>query len=150
MLYYYIMDLPKDYFTGEPIFELEEPLERLNTMLMRQLPDQQISDLDDRSENLGVLFNRIKPAELQTITGFIDRDPKQRIKSSSVRDLNDKFDFNMDSSDPNFIFRGDLKTRNNVDLIRQGNLSFAKERDLFVVPPPKDIQQSILDILEKK
>lgn len=142
-------DLPFDVRTGEPRYELEDPLERLQTRLNERNID--VESLDLRGDSMSrSIFSGFEPKELQLITGIVDGNPEQTIPSSSVRDLNDKFDKDLDNSDPNYIFRSDLRTRNNRDLIRMGNFQFAKERDFFVTPPPVDIQQKIFDMLRQR
>jgi len=141
-------DLPYDYRTGDPRYELEEPMERLQTMLNQKNVD--IESLDIRGEgfdNQRHIFQGFESKELQIITGFVDGNPEQTIRSGAVRDLNDKFDKTLDNSDPNYIFRDDLRTRNNVGTIQTGNASFAKARDMLVTPPPIDVQQKIFDLL---
>jgi hypothetical protein len=143
-------DLPTDIRTGLPRYELEEPLEHLQTMLNRRNVD--IESLDIRGEGqdrrrMDVHFKGRESRELQTITGIVDGDPEMTIRSNSVRDLNDKFDFDMSTNNPNYIFRADVRTTDNVNTIRQGNTSFAEARDMFVVPPPVDSQQKIFELL---
>lgn len=143
-----ITDLPYNINTGNPYYELEDPLVRLQTSMNERNVD--VESLDERSSSNDIMFRGREPAELQLITGYIDEDPEQKIRSRSVKDLNDFFDKDLDTSDPNYIFRSDLRTRNNVDLIRQGNASFARDRDLYVVPPAVDTQSKILELLKEK
>lgn len=139
-------DLPYDITTGDQRFELEEPLERLQSML--NVKNIDIESLDMRGESQDAMFRGFEPRELQKITGFVNNNPEMDIKTAQVRDLNDKFDKNLDNSDPNYIFRDDRRTRNNVNIIKMGNMSFSRERDMFVTPPPKDIQQKIFELLQ--
>jgi hypothetical protein len=55
----------------------------------------------------------------------------------------------MDNSNPNYIFRGDVFSRNNRNLIQVGNANFAKERDFLITPPPIDTQQQIFELLSR-
>jgi hypothetical protein len=139
-------DLPYDVSSGDVSFDLDEPLSRLQTMLNMKNID--IESLDMRGEGQDAMFKGFEPRELQKITGFVNNNPEMDIKSAQVRDLNDKFDKNLDNSNPNYIFRDDLRTRNNVNIIKMGNMAFARERDMFVTPPPKDIQQKIFEMLK--
>lgn len=138
-------DLPIDVSTGDISFGLDEPLQRLQVMLNERNID--IDSLDERGMHGDVLMRGYEPKQLQRITNFVDEDPELKIKSSQVKDLNDYFDKNLDNSDPNFIFRDDRITRNNVGIIQQGNASYVKDRDLYVVPPPPDVQQKIFELL---
>ena len=138
-------DLPFDVNTGEPRYGLEEPLQHLQTMLNQSNID--IETLDVRGAGQSVRFAGFEQPELQKITNIVDHDPEMKIRSGAVRNLNDKFDINLDTSDPNFIFRGDRMTRNNVALIQRGNESFVRDRDMFTSPPPVDNQQKIFDLL---
>jgi hypothetical protein len=146
-------DLPTDIRTGLPRYELEEPLEHLQTMLNRRNVD--IESLDIRGEGqdrtrMDVQFMGREPKELQIITGIVNGNPEMDIKSNSVRDLNEKFDFDMKNNNPNYIFRDDIQTRDNVNTIRQGNKSFAEARDMFVVPPAINTQQNIFELLQSR
>jgi len=138
-------DLPYDITTGDQRFEEEEPLSKLQSMLNMKNID--IESLDVRGEGQDAMFKGFEPRQLQLITGIVDADPELDIRSSQVRDLNDRFDKNLDNSNPNYIFRDDVRTRNNVNTIRTGNAEFAKQRDLFVTPPPVDVQQKIFEML---
>jgi len=109
-----------------------------------------IESLDVRGNHQNVMFNGFEPRQLQIITGFVDENPEQTIKSSQVRDLNDFFDKNLDTSNPNYIFRDDVRTRNNIGTIQTGIQSFVKDRDLFVVPPPQDTQTKIFELLQNR
>ena len=140
-------DLPTNFNTGSPFYELEDPLERLSTMMNKRNID--IESLDQRGIHQNVMFRGFEPRELQTITNFVDMNPKQNIMSSHVRDLNDLFNKDLDTSNPNYIFRDDVTTRNNIGTIQKGIQSFVKDRDLFVVPPSANTQQKILDLLKK-
>ena len=138
-------DLPTDITTGDTRYEMLEPLDKLQTMLNMKNVD--IESLDERGTSQDAMFRGFEPRQLQLITGYVDNNPEMDIRSSQVKDLNDKFDKNLDNSNPNYIFRDDMRTRNNVNVIRTGNASYARERDLFVTPPPKDIQQKIFEML---
>ena len=139
-------DLPTDYASGDTLFDLEDPLSRLQTMLNQKNVD--IDSLDLRGEGQDTLFRGFEPHQLRLITGVVDGNPEMDIKSNSVRDLNDKFDKNIDTSDPNYIFRSDVFTRNNVATIQRGNQAFAKDRDLYIVPPPVDSQNKMFELLK--
>ena len=139
-------DLPTDITTGDTRFEMLEPLDKLQTMLNMKNVD--IESLDERGESQDTMFRGFEPRQLQLITGYVDNNPEMEIRTSQVKDLNDRFDKNLDNSNPNYIFRDDMRTRNNVNVIRTGNASYARERDLFVTPPPKDIQQRIFEMLK--
>jgi len=139
-------DLPTDITTGDTRFEMLEPLDKLQTMLNMKNVD--IESLDERGESQDAMFRGFEPRQLQLITGYVDNNPEMEIRTSQVKDLNDRFDKNLDNSNPNYIFRDDMRTRNNVNVIRTGNASYARERDLFVTPPPKDIQQRIFEMLK--
>lgn len=141
-------DIPTSRLSGQIQYELEQPMDRLQNMLNDKNID--IDSLDMRGEGHDVLFEGYEPRELQVITGIVDGDPEMDIKSSSVRDLNDRFDKNMDTSNPNYIFRGDVFSRNNRNLIRNGNVSFVKERDFLTTPPAIDTQQKIFELLRDK
>lgn len=141
-------DLPTDIRTGLPRYELENPLERLQTMLNSQNID--IESMDMR----GQVHTEVEEKEMRVnelsfgrIEGIVDRNPQMTIPSNSVRDLNQRFDRTMVNSNPNYIFRDDIRSRDNVNTIRMGNASFAKARDLLVVPPPIDAQQKIFELL---
>ena len=139
-------DIPNDINTGEPRYELEEPLERLQSLLNQKNVD--IESLDIRGEGQGIMF-RTKPKELRMMIDITNENPEYVIKSSGVRDLNDKFDKTLINSNPNYIFRNDMTTRNNRNLIKTGIRNFASERDFFVSPQPLDTQQKIFDLLKK-
>ena len=143
-----VTDLPFDSRTGTPFYELDEPLEKLQVMLNKKNID--VETLDTRSGSNYASFIGYEPRELKLITSYVDSNPEQTINSGSVRDLNELFDKDLKTNNPNYIFRDDQITRNNINTIRQGNQSFAKERDLFVVPPPINAQQQIIDLLKKK
>lgn len=145
---YNMADLPFDINTGEIRYELEEPLEKLQVMLNKQ--NINIESLDRRSESQDIMYSGIDSKQLRLINSFIDVDPKQTIKSNSVRNLNDFFDKDLKNNNPNYIFRDDLYSHNNVNTIRQGNKSFAYHRDLLVTPPPIDTHTKILELLQKK
>jgi len=141
-------DIPTSRMTGEIQYELEQPLDRLQNMLNRKNID--IDSLDMRGEGHDVMFRGYDPRELQVITGIVNNDPELDIRSSSVRDLNDIFDKNMDNSNPNYIFRGDVFSRNNRNLIREGNANFGRERDFLTTPPAIDTQQQIFELLSRQ
>ena len=138
-------DIPINMITGDTQFGLLEPLDKLQTMLNMRNVD--IESLDERGESQDTMFRGFEPRQLQLITGYVDNNPEMDIRSNQVRDLNDKFDKDLDNSNPNYIFRDDMRTRNNVNVVRTGNASYARERDLFVTPPPIDIQQKIFEML---
>jgi hypothetical protein len=140
-------DIPTNRMTGEIQYELEQPMDVLQNMLNKKNID--IDSLDMRGEGFDVMFRGYDSKELQVITGMVNSDPELDIKSSSVRDLNDRFDKNLDNSNPNYIFRGDVFSRNNRSLIQVGNSNFAKERDFLTTPPPIDTQQQIFELLSK-
>jgi len=140
-------DLPIDINTGDPRYELEDPLEKLQAMLNRSNID--IESLDMRGNGKDIMYRGIEPKELQLITGYVDGNPEQTIKSGYVRDLNDKFDKDLVNANPNYIFRDDIRTRNNIATIQKSNQTFIRERDMYVVPPPKDTQQKIFELLQK-
>jgi hypothetical protein len=140
-------DIPTSRLTGEIQYELEQPMDILQNMLNKKNID--IDSLDMRGAGFDVMFKGYEPRELQVITGMINNNPELNIKTSSVRDLNDKFDKNMDNSNPNYIFRGDVFSRNNRSLIQVGNANFAKERDFLTTPPAIDTQQQIFELLSK-
>lgn len=140
-------DVPYDLTSGDPRFDLIEPLERLQTMLNEKNID--IESLDARTESMEQIIRGFEPMDLQKMIGITDSDPELTIPSSAVRDLNERFDKDLDNSDPNFIFRDDMRTRNNINTIRTGNDSFARNRDLYVTPPPKDVQQKIFELLKQ-
>lgn len=139
-------DLPNDINTGEPRYELEEPLERLQSMLNKKNID--IESLDIRGKGGGVMFRK-KPKELRLMTDITNENPQYTIKSSGVRNLNEQFDKTLVNSDPNYIFRNDIMTKNNRNLVRTGIKNFASERDFFITPPPIDTQKKIYDLLKK-
>lgn len=139
-------DLPTDIRTGEARYELEEPLQKLQSMLNMKNID--IESLDIRGEGQGIMFRK-QPKDLRMMIDITNKNPKYTIKSSGVRDLNQQFDKTMDNSNPNYIFRSDTKTKNNRNLVRTGISNFARERDFFTSPPPKDTQQKIFDLLQK-
>ena len=141
-------DIPTSRMTGEIQYELEQPLDQLQNMLNRKNID--IDSLDMRGEGFDVMFRGYDARELQVITGFVNSDPELNIRSSSVRDLNDRFDKNMDNSNPNYIFRGDVFSRNNRSLMQVANANFAKERDFLTTPPAIDTQQQIFELLSRE
>lgn len=141
-------DLPTNIFSGDLSYELEQPLEKLQTML--NIRNVDIETLDERGVSQDVAFRGIESKQLQTITGLTDNNPEMKIRSNQVRDLNDKFDKELDNSNPNYIFRSDRFTHNNRDLIRRGNSAFAGERDFFTTPPPVNTQQKIFELLQEK
>jgi hypothetical protein len=141
-------DVPYDLTSGDPRFDLIEPLERLQTLLNEKNVD--IESLDARTESMEQIIRGFEPMDLQKMIGMVDNQPEMTIPSSSVRDLNERFDKNLDNSNPNFIFRDDVITRNNINTIRNGNASFARSRDIYITPPPKDVQQKIFELLKSK
>lgn len=140
-------DLPRNYLTGEPRYELEDPLERLQTMLNRENID--IESLDRRGPASDRVLAGTEDRELKYIKSLVDANPEYDITSARVNDLNDYFDKDISTNNPNYIFRDDRRTRNNVDTIRRGIQSFVKDRDLYVVPPSTDTQTQILELLKK-
>lgn len=140
-------DLPTDYLTGEPRYELEDPLERLQTMLNRANID--IESLDVRGPASDRVLAGVEDRELKHITSLVDANPEYEITSARVKDFNDYFDKDISTHDPNYIFRDDRTTRNNVNTIRRGIQSFVKDRDLYTVPPSADTQTRILELLKK-
>ena len=141
-------DLPWNVDAGEPMYNLEEPLEMLQTMLNQKNID--IESMDMRGAAHEDFEFGEEPRQLKLITQFTSQNPEMDIRSARVRDLNDKFDFEMDSSDPNWIFRDDLVTRSSVATIQRGNQSFAQARDQLITPPPIDTQQKIFELLQAK
>lgn len=142
-------DLPTNINTGDPFYELEDPLDRLQAELTKH--NVTIESLDQRGGNhVNVMYNGYEPKELQTITSYVNENPEYTIKSNQVKDLNDYFDTELDTSNPNYIFRTDLKTRNNIGTVRTGISSFVQDRDLFITPPPIDTQQKILELLKQQ
>jgi len=142
-------DLPTNINTGDPFYEMTEPLDMLQAELTSK--NVTIDSLDTRGVSLDtVMYNGYEPRELQKITSFINENPQNNIRSSQVKDLNDYFDKNLDTSNPNYIFRTDLQTRNNIRTIRNGIQSYVASRDMFVTPPPLDTQQKILELLKKQ
>lgn len=140
-------DLPIDIRTDETRYELEDPLEKLQAMLNKNNID--IESLDMRGTGQDIMFRGVEPKELQVIMGYVDGNPKQEIRSKHVKDLNDMFDKNLINADPNYIFRDDIITRNNISTIQRSNQTYARDRDLYIVPPPKDTQQKIFELLKK-
>jgi len=140
-------DLPTDIRTGDPRYELEQPLEHLQTMLNQRNVD--VESMDLRGGHHDIMYRGFEPKQLQTMTGIINNNPEQAITSRGVKDLNDMFDKSMINANPNYIFRTDLQTRNNVRTIQTGNQSYARNRDMFVVPPPVDSQHKIFELLSK-
>jgi hypothetical protein len=139
-------DLPRNYLTGEPRYELEDPLERLQTMLNRENID--IESLDRRGPASDRVLAGTEDRELRYIKSLVDANPEYDITSARVNDLNDYFDKDISTNNPNYIFRDDRRTRNNVDTIRRGIQSFVKDRDLYVTPPATDTQTQILELLK--
>jgi len=139
------IDLPTNVDTLNPNFELNDPLEMLNTAL--DDTDFNIHELDDRTRGMQILLPRDDDRELSLLLDDINKNPKQRISSSNVRDLNDRFHKSLDNSNPMFILNGDMRTRTNIELIQRSNKSFAHDRDLYKIAPEKDIQQKILEKL---
>jgi len=143
------MDLPINIHTGSQRFELEEPLDKLQTLLNDKNIDIDTLDVRDNPEKVSIAMSGYEDPDLQVITNYVDNDPELRIKSRDVKDLNDKFDKNLINNNPQFIFSTDLTTRNNIQTIRNGITAFVKNRDMFITPPPQDIQQKIFDLLKK-
>lgn len=143
------MDLPKNIFSGDTRFELEEPLDRLQTLLNNKNIDVDNLDLRGDDDKTTIEIGGFSDPELNIITNFVDADPELRIKSRDVRDLNEKFDKNLINNNPMFIFSTDLETRNNIQTIRTGINSFVTNRDMFITPPTPDIQQKIFELLSK-
>lgn len=142
-------DLPTNINTGDPFYEMVEPLDRLQAELTAK--NVTIDSLDMRGSSLDtIMYNGYEPMELQKITSMVNENPEYNIRSSQVKDLNDYFDINLDTSNPNYIFRSDLMTRNNIGTIRRGIQSYVADRDIFVTPPPIDTQQKILELLKKQ
>jgi len=143
------MDLPIDIFTGMPRFELEEPLDRLQVLLNNKNIDIDNLDMRGDEDRINIEMGARPNKQLNIITNFVDADPDLRINSRAVRDLNEKFDKTLINSNPQFIFSTDLETRNNIQTIRSGISNFVKNRDIFVTPPPPDIQSKIFELLSK-
>ena len=142
-------DLPEDERTLSPYFALNDPLTMLQVMLNERNID--VENLDERVDNHGLvsLKGYRRDHEQAAMEASIQRNPKQRITSQAVRDLNDRYHKTLANDNPQFIFSSDLKTGNNVHLLQESNQSFAKSRDMFVIPPPKDVQSRILDLLQQ-
>jgi hypothetical protein len=49
-----------------------------------------------------------------------------------------------------FIFDSDMQTRNNIRLIQESNKNYTSNRDMFIIPPPKDVQSRIYDLLKNR
>ena len=65
-----ITDLPYNINTGNPYYELEDPLVRLQTNMNNENID--VESLDERGTSNDVMFRGREPAELQLITGYIE------------------------------------------------------------------------------
>ena len=141
-------DLPRNYITNEPRYELEDPLDRLQNMLNRENID--IESLDVRGPASDRVMAGTGNRQLEHITRLTDANPEFNITSARVNDLNDYFDKDISNNNPNYIFRDDRTTRNNINTIRTGIQSFVTDRDLFTTPPSKDTQSQILELLKKK
>jgi len=142
-------DLPEDVRTLSPYFALDDPLTKLQVMLNERNID--VDNLDERVDNVGLVSLKGYPEEKEqaAMRMAIDRNPEQTITSRGVRDLNSRFDVNLDNSDPQFIFKDSARSGNNINLIQTSNQSYARNRDMFTVPPPKDVQQRMLDLLSQ-
>lgn len=140
-------DLPQDVRTLSPYFALDDPLTRLQVMLNEKNID--VDNLDERVDNHGLVSLKGYPEERQqaAMRAAVNRNPEQTITSRGVRDLNERFDVDLDNSNPQFIFKENLRSGNNVRLIQTSNQSYSHDRDLYAIPPPKDVQQQILNLL---
>lgn len=141
-------DLPRNYITNQPRYELEDPLDRLQNMLNRENID--VESLDRRGPASDRVMAGTEDRQLEHITRLTDANPEFNITSARVNDLNDYFDKDISNNNPNYIFRDDRTTRNNINTIRTGIQSYVKDRDLFTTPPNKDTQSQILELLRKK
>ena len=142
-------DLPEDVRTLSPYFALDDPLTKLQVMLNARNID--IDNLDERVDNTGLVSLKGYPEEKEqaAMRMAMNRNPTQTITSRGVRDLNDRFDVNLDNSNPAFIFKDNMRSGNNVRLIQTSNQTYTTNRDMYTVPPPKDVQQRMLDLLSK-
>lgn len=143
-----LTDLPFNSDTLNPAFEIEEPLQRLQTLLNRQNID--IDNLDDRVDNDMFVNKKESPHTLTSIKNDIESNPMQKLTSKNIGDLNDRYYASLDNSNPSFIFSTDFRTRNNIGLIRNSNQTYSIERDMYAIPPPVDIQQKIYELLSTK
>jgi len=142
-------DLPEDVRTLSPYFALDDPLTKLQVMLNARNID--IDNLDERVDNTGLVSLKGYPEEKEqaAMRMAMNRNPTQTITSRGVRDLNDRFDVNLDNSNPAFIFKDNMRSGNNIRLIQTSNQTYTANRDMYTVPPPKDVQQRMLDLLSK-
>jgi len=142
-------DLPEDVRTLSPYFALDDPLTKLQVMLNARNID--IDNLDERVDNTGLVSLKGYPEEKEqaAMRMAMSRNPTQTITSRGVRDLNDRFDVNLDNSNPAFIFKDNMRSGNNIRLIQTSNQTYTTNRDMYTVPPPKDVQQRMLDLLSK-
>ena len=142
-------DLPEDVRTLSPYFALDDPLTKLQVMLNARNID--IDNLDERVDNTGLVSLKGYPEEKEqaAMRMAMSRNPTQTITSRGVRDLNDRFDVNLDNSNPAFIFKDNMRSGNNIRLIQTSNQTYTANRDMYTVPPPKDVQQRMLDLLSK-
>ena len=140
-------DLPEDVRTLSPYFALDDPLTKLQVMLNERNID--VDNLDERVDNVGLVSLKGYPEEKEqaAMRMAVSRNPTQTITSRGVRDLNDRFDVDLDNSNPQFIFKDNMRRGNNIRLLQASNQSYANNRDMFTIPPPKDVQQRMLDLL---
>lgn len=130
-------DLPDDE-NGNPLLEFEDILDTLNNQMMQEqtqvenddtrgihpnvYADIRVSALQDRDVKNKMIIDNIKDGDMNNVG------------SMRVQDFNQKYDTNLDDSDPSFIFKQDLKTQNYVNTIRQSNTSFSKEINKYNSP----------------
>ena len=140
-------DLPEDVRTLSPYFALDDPLTKLQVMLNERNID--VDNLDERVDNVGLVSLKGYPEEKEqaAMRMAVDKNPTQTITSRGVSDLNERFDVDLDNSNPQFIFKDNMRSGNNIRLLQASNQSYANNRDMFTIPPPKDVQQRMLDLL---
>ena len=135
-------ELPQDH-NGEPDFTIKNKLDELQTLTA--IDGKSIDDMDLRTTEK-------RTQERKALLKDTIKDPNENdvLSSKEVQDYNDKYEVDLDNSNPMFIFPENRKNMNYVNMIRQSNDSYARERDLFAVRPPIDAQQQILDRLKNR
>jgi hypothetical protein len=134
--------LPEDY-NGESEFTIKNTLDELEDKMVSS--GVSVDDLDLRTTT------KRTPEKKEMVEDTM-KDPDQNdvLSSKEVQDFNDKYEVDLDNSNPMFIFPENKVNTSYVNLIRQSNESYANERDLLTVRPAIDIQQQIFNRLQNR
>lgn len=136
-------DLPSDN-NGDILFGIEDKMEQLSNFMT--LNDLEIDEKD--------LRKKIRNSELNALIDNqivdVNENDINLPDTLQVENFINKIEPDMGTTDPEFIFPEDEKNMNYVNVIKQSNQSFQKERDRFLIPPPPDLQQITSGLSEQQ